>query len=93
MDAHSRKKKTVAEATRAWRVECRKHHSLLLAKMELFYEKGKSIMSVELLAKVCILYDISMDYLLNGCESENNVIIPEIMISLEKYNVEQQKHM
>ena len=46
------------------------------------YEKGKSIMSAEVLAKVCILYNTSMDYLLNGCESENNVIIPEIMISL-----------
>lgn len=57
------------------------------------YEKGKSIMSAEVLAKVCILYNTSMDYLLNGCESENNVIIPEIMISLGKYNVEQQKHM
>lgn len=57
------------------------------------YEKGKSIMSAEVLAKVCILYNTSMDYLLNGCESENNVIIPKIMISLGKYNVEQQKHM
>ena len=57
------------------------------------YEKGKSIMSAEVLAKVCILYNTSMDYLLNGCESENNVIIPEIMISLGKYNAEQQKHM
>ena len=44
------------------------------------YEKGKSIMSAEVLAKVCILYNTSMDYLLNGCESENNVIIPEICL-------------
>ena len=50
-------------------------------------------MSAEVLAKVCILYNTSMDYLLNGCELENNVIIPEIMISLGKYNAEQQKHM
>ena len=46
------------------------------------YEKGKSIMSAEVLAKVCILYNTSMEYL-----------IPEIMISLGKYNTEQQKHM
>ena len=56
------------------------------------YEKGKSIMSAEVLAKVCILYNTSMEYLLNGCEPKDNVIIPEIMISLGKYNTEQQKH-
>ena len=57
------------------------------------YEKGKSIMSAEVMAKVCILYNTSMEYLLTGCEPEDNVIIPEIMISLGKYNTEQQKHM
>ena len=50
-------------------------------------------MSAEVLAKVCILYNTSMEYLLTGCEPKDNVIIPEIMISLGKYNVEQQKHM
>lgn len=39
MDVHLREKKTVAEATRARRVECRKQYSLLLAKMEVSYEK------------------------------------------------------
>ena len=46
------------------------------------YEKGKSIMSAEVMAKVCILYNTSMEYLLTGCEPKYNVIIPEIMISL-----------
>ena len=50
-------------------------------------------MKAEVQAKVCILFNTSMENLLTGCEPKDNVIIPEIMISLGKYNVEQQKHM
>jgi len=39
MDVHSREKKKFAEATSTRRVECRKRHSLLLAKLEVSYEK------------------------------------------------------